>query len=1119
LADALPYFDQLPPRAEPVRRFSCSGPAIARPSPRNPTARRKVAATASIAAASSSPVPVRYRVLETPRQPEPVSEVYARYIPQRIEIEGAGAHPTPLVESLAMASVALPTPTHMPSLPARLITEGVLSAAQLETVIQASDAHDRFLPGFWSVNESGDGLIPMREGEGQAYRTGFFLGDGTGCGKGRQVAALILANFLAGRRRAVWLSMNTPLMEDAVRDWTAVGGAPTDIKSLCRWKPGEPVAMASGILFTTYATLRSQSQDGTTRLQQILDWLGEDFDGVIAFDEAHAMGNAAGSKRARGHSKGSRQGIAGLGLQNRLPKARILYVSATGATTVDNLAYASRLGLWGGLEAPFASREQFTDAMVSGGVAAMEVVARDLKALGLYVARSLSFEGVDYDIVEHALTAEQREIYDAYGVAFQVIHRNLGAALKATNVIDIDGKVNNGAAKSAAYSRFESVKQRFFSHIISGMKIPTLIRAIRADIEAGVSAVVQIVSIGEAMLDRRLASSTPEDMADLSIDLTPRDAVMTYLMDGFPVTLHRVVDTEDDKVTTEPVTDEHGQPVLSREAVAARDALIEKLALLAPIPTALDRLVWAFGPDAIAEVTGRSKRPVYKGEGQLRRLAIETRNAAAANTAETAAFQHGEKRILVFSGAGGTGRSYHADLEAQNQTRRHHYLLEPGWRADAAIQGLGRTHRSNQASAPLFRVVASDVAGEKRFTSTIARRLDTLGALTKGQRQTGGQGMFREEDNLEGVYASQALRGFYRTIARGEAKSIDLARFKELTALSLVDEIGVLLDELPPMSRLLNRLLAVDLDLQSAMLEELFGFIEARVEAARQAGTLDAGVETIRAECLTCLGRDVLTTCPKSGAETILTAIERRQRIKRLAAAELHATHHAGQPMRHDKTGKVALAVPARSLLTEEGGLVKQRRLIRPGSTKLVTEPDLEKSAWRKIGKSGFDRLWDEEMEALPEFSVDELHLLSGMLLPVWKLLPFDNQRVYRLELDDGTALLGRVFTKDEAGIVRARLKPTEAMDASSLLAAVLDEGRRIELAHGTTLNKRRIAGKPRLEIENVTSALIGGLKARGCFTEMIDWKLRAFVPLHEERAKTIPIIETILEVLPILAA
>ena len=77
----------------------------------------------------------------------------------------------------------------------------------------------------------------------------------------------------------------------------------------------------------------------------------------------------------------------------------------------------------------------------------------------------------------------------------------------------------------------------------------------------------------------------------------------------------------------------------------------------------------------------------------------------------------GKKRVLVFSDAGGTGRSYHADLSAPNQQRRVHYLVEPGWRADAAIQGLGRSHRTNQACAPLFRPVTTDIHGEKRFTS------------------------------------------------------------------------------------------------------------------------------------------------------------------------------------------------------------------------------------------------------------------------------------------------------------------------------------------------------------------------------------------------------------------
>jgi hypothetical protein len=34
-------------------------------------------------------------------------------------------------------------------------------------------------------------------------------------------------------------------------------------------------------------------------------------------------------------------------------------------------------------------------------------------------------------------------------------------------------------------------------------------------------------------------------------------------------------------------------------------------------------------------------------------------------------------------------------------------MLQPGWRADNAVQGLGRTHRTNQA-APTYRLVEID---------------------------------------------------------------------------------------------------------------------------------------------------------------------------------------------------------------------------------------------------------------------------------------------------------------------------------------------------------------------------------------------------------------------------
>jgi predicted RNA methylase len=1017
--------------------------------------------------------------------------LYEGYALQSIGIPGAKPHPTRLVQSAAMASVAPPKPTYRPHLPPAVVSDGLLSDAQLESVIYAGEAHSGFLAGVWNVDATFDTITAAPEGvEGAVrFRRGWMLGDGTGAGKGRQVAGILLDNWLKGRRRAVWVSKSDKLIEDAQRDWSALGQERLLVTPLARFAQGTAIRLDQGILFTTYATLRSAEREAkVSRVQQIVDWLGHDFDGVIVFDESHAMQNAGGATSERGDQEPSQQGRAGLRLQHALANARVLYVSATGATTVHNLAYAQRLGLWGGADFPFATRAEFVEAIEAGGVAAMEVLARDLKALGLYAARSLSYEGVEYDLLEHRLTAEQKRIYDAYAGAFRIIHNNLDAALRATNITDSGGTLN-AQAKAAARSAFESAKQRFFNHLITAMKTPTLIASVARDLEAGHAAVIQIVSTGEALMERRLAEIPTEDWGDVQVDITPREYVLDYLAHSFPTQLFEPFTDGDGNLASRPVVRD-GQPVQCREAIERRQRLIEHLAALPPVQGALDQIVQRFGTDLVAEVTGRSRRIVRKSE----RLVVENR-AGAANLAETQAFMDDAKRILVFSDAGGTGRSYHADLGARNRRLRVHYLLEAGWKADTAIQGLGRSNRTNQAQPPLFRPIATDVKAEKRFLSTIARRLDTLGAITKGQRQTGGQGLFRPEDNLESIYGRAALRQLYTLLYAGKIEGCSLGEFEAATGLHLTDADGTLREELPPITTFLNRLLALTIDLQNVLFGAFEDLLRTRIEGAAAAGTYDLGVETVTAESLRIVERRTLYSHPATAAETQIFTILRRDRNQPLTLAEAlgRVTEAHGRLLVNAQSGRAAVQVPAPSLMLDDGSVERRVRLLRPMERPALPLAAMAETQWRDAGRDRFTAAWNAELAELPEFTESRMHVVTGLLLPIWKRLPGEGCRVYRLQTDDGERVIGRLVSL--AWMAQSVASDAPALSAADAWSALQDGRTVLELDGGLQLRRARIMSALRIELAGFTDGMVDRLKAIGLTSEIIAWKLRLFVP------------------------
>jgi hypothetical protein len=1088
--------------------------------------------TVSRATTDPMAVDLTYAVINNAAAPSavrPGEAIYEPYALQTIRLDGAQPHPTKLVQSAAMASVAPPKPSYVPRLPASIVSEGRLSDAQLETVIYAGEAHGAHLAGSWSVDAGFDVVKAAPDDAAGAvrFRRGFMLGDGTGAGKGRQVAGILLDNWLKGRRKALWVSKSDKLLEDAQRDWSALGMEKLLVTPLSHFAQGTPIRLAEGILFTTYATLRSDerldARSGgvkASRVRQIVDWLGEGaepeasaaFDGVIIFDESHAMQNAAGTTSERGDQAASQQGRAGLRLQHALPDARIVYVSATGATTVHNLAYAQRLGLWGGDDFPFATRSEFVEAIEAGGVAAMEVLARDLRALGLYTSRSLSYEGVRYELVEHGLTVEQTRIYDAYAGAFAIIHNNLTAALEATNVTSASDGTLNRQAKAAARSAFESAKQRFFGHLLTSMKTPTLVRCIEQDLADGHASVIQIVSTGEALMERRLAEIPTSEWNDVRVDITPREYVLDYLAHSFPVQLHEPFTDGDGNLSSRPVFRD-GQPVESRDAVRRRDNLIEHLASLPPVPGALDQIVQRFGTDMVAEVTGRSRRIVRKRDKEsgkagitasgsieagseqigIDRHVVESR-AGSANLTEAQAFMDDVKRILVFSDAGGTGRSYHADLNARNQRLRVHYLLEPGWKADSAIQGLGRTNRTNQKQPPLFRPIATNVKAEKRFLSTIARRLDTLGAITRGQRQTGGQGLFRPEDNLESFFARDALRQLYLLLVRGKVEGCSLQMFESATGLSLMDASGIK-DDLPPITTFLNRLLALTIDLQGVLFSAFEALLNARIEGAITSGTYDQGLETLVAERFAVTGQQVIHVHAGTGASTSLLTIAQRSRNQPLSlqGALERLDHPAARLLINARSGRAAVQVPAPSIMLDDGEIERRIRLIRPMEAQGLPLNAMAETHWQAADQASFAQAWTAELAEIPEFTDGTIHIVTGLLLPIWKRLPQDAPRVYRLQTDEGERIVGRLVPPAWAANAVTTDKPT--LSASDAFTALCDGNIVLELEGGLQLRPARVMHTARIELTGFSNGERERLKAIGLFSEIIAWKLRLFVP------------------------
>lgn len=988
---------------------------------------------------------------------------------------------------------------------------------------------------------------------GQPYRRGALNGDGTGSGKGRSVAGVLLDNINQGRTKHVWLSKNFSLMSDARRDMADIGLDPSllfDFKQLRGANPPK-----DGICFITYPTLASGKKadangPGARNIDTLVEWLGKDFEGVIAFDEAHAMANSTGAATAgRMPGKPAAMAVTGVALQAAMPKARVGYWTATAATEPTNMLYCDRLGLWGpGTD--FENKAEFVGELGQGGNATLEAVAQSMKAMGMYNARMIGLDDgtnrkdetgrfvgkVEAEPLQASLTEDQKQQYDGAAEGWQHVMQKL------------DEIVEHLGGKASGNSQFWGAQQRFFNQVLTCMATPAVLRSVDADLEAGRAPVIQLVNTMEASQDRVIKNRDEDTDLD-EVDVGPKEILINFIDQSIPT--NRIEDyvpdpiNNPDRVAQRPVRttatagpagvevrgkryapgeiiprdvlDEAlGQDIIGGELVHDEFAIAEKARLRAQaealrIPESpLDQIIHKYGIDTVAEITGRSERFVWD-HNDVKGL---ERRSDSDRDGDTAAFQEGRKKILVFSGAGNTGKSYHADKRAKNQGRRVHYVLQPGWSATPLVQALGRCNRANQTTYPIIRPVGiPEVPGNKRFISSAARRLESMGALTRGQRQAaGGGGAYGAADNLESPEAVRGLHSFWFKMQDGLIPDLPFEQTLTKLGYDPYNSEGEPMSP-PKITQFLNRILILPLKEQNRVFDEFSEAHQAMVAQAVRENTLDRGVENWPAEKIFHNKTETIYKHPASGAEAQLVTVKSRQKAFRREWR--HNVEGMDKPVKFVKnstSGKIWSVYEGSDATDPDTGRVYRTYLLKGVQGLHHTKHDRDviddpESNYKQVTTDEAKRSWEAEYEKAPQYKETEESFVTGALMPIWKKLSrsADNQ-IFRLKLDTGRTIVGRHVYPDLLPQLMASMglhREAKVHDPATVHAQLVSgDLKHIKFDNGWKVKKSRAGagGEDRLELigPNIYDR---SLLSQGVLMENIGGKTRFFIPTGPDGA------------------
>ncbi|CEL94342.1 unnamed protein product [Vitrella brassicaformis CCMP3155] len=534
-----------------------------------------------------------------------------------------------------------------------------------------------------------------------------------------------------------------------------------------------------------------------------------------------------------------------------------------------------------------------------------------------------------------------------------------------------------------------------------------------------------------------------------------------------------------------PTCDKRGKPIedlqQSLSELKARVARFEQDKLFPR--NVLDSLIDELGgPPKAAELSGRQKRLERRGtkfEYVERNTGLEAVPADRVNLTEQAYFQTNRKRVAIITEAASAGISLHAEKGRSGSSAPKKRLMIPievFWSAEKALQQLGRCHRSNQLHPPIIHFLVTPFGGERRFISTVARRVKSMGAITTGDSRAGGVGAKSEDLLSYDVYSThgyQAVVDINRYLngenvgvpflaggGNREAKEtfIEEAR-SALDGVGMIERIFNEKKDDKLMDAFLNKLMMLRPSLQQHIFDLFTMIHDARVELSRVNGEHDQGVKSIgRRDRTSVAHTEVIYTDPTTGMATQYFCLRVDHGVPWQEAIQIHdARTHSGSASAAAAASAVegfyrttnnqqqqqqtyALAIERKTALTSRGELWYQ--LLFPDRPMAKTQTDgatpinrvaLSSSGYVRVADMAeAERGWTEQYDSSADDTqtrvgqrcssgsrrFEYVHLLSGNVLSLWSMI----EAAARAQQADQTSTTTTSSSADDNSAARLRV-------------------------------------------------------------------------------------------------